>query len=191
MIKLLLLTLLLLTSVFADKVLYMNYKEVPKRVVKGEIFSITVKTLSTVEKFDNITYKFSKHYGLKLLTPTPQREFIGKYFLDKFYFLTTKDSARLPNIKASIEAEKSYPSLTITGKKLNVIALNPKENFSNIIANSFELVNYKTTSFDNRYNILVFVAKATNTDISSLKFQNVIKQGVESSILSHLDSRVT
>ncbi len=189
--KLLLLTLFLFSSLFGDKVLYTSYKETPKRVVKGEIFSIVVKTLSTVENFDDITYKFSKHYGLKLLDPAPKREFIGKYILDKFYFLTTRNSARLPNIQVSIEADIKYPSSYIYGKKLNVIALNPKKDFSNIIANSFELVNYKTTSFDNKYNIVVLVAKATNTDISKLHFKDVIKQGFESKSASHFNSRLT
>ena len=191
MIKLLLLTFFLLTSAFADKVLYMSYKDIPKRVVKGEIFSVTIKTLSTVEDFDDITYKFSNHYGLKVLNKTPEREFIGKYLLDKFYFLTTKNRARIPNITATIQAQEIYDSSSLVGKKLNVIALNPKDNFSNIIANSFNLVNYKTTSFDKKHNIVVFVATATNADISSLKFKNVFKQGVESSKLSYLDSRVT
>jgi len=190
-IKLLLLTFLLFTSAFADKVLYMSYKDLPKRVVKGEIFSVTIKTLSTVEDFDDITYKFSNHNGLKVLNQTPQREFIGKYLLDKFYFLTTKNYARIPDVTASIEAKKQYDSSFIRGKKLNVIALNPQENFSNIIANSFDLVNYKTTSFDNKYNIVVFLAKAQNADISKLHFKNVFKQGVESSKLSYLDSKVT
>jgi len=190
-IKLLLLTLLLFSSVFADKVLYMSYKNIPKRVVKGEIFSVTIKTLSTEEDFDDITYKFSNHNGLKVLNKTPQREFIGKYLLDKFYFLTTKNRARIPDITASIQAKESYDSSSVRGKRLNVIALNPQDNFSNIIANSFSLENYKTTSFDKEHNIVVFVAKATNTDIGSLKFNNVWKQGVESSTQSYLESRVT
>jgi len=190
-IKLLLLTFILFTSVYADKVLYMSYKDIPKRVVKGEIFSVTIKTLSTVEDFDDITYKFSNHYGLKVLNEIPEREFIGKYLLDKFYFLTTKNSARVPDITASIQSKDEYEPSSIKGKKLNVIALNPKKNFSNIIANSFSLENYKTTSFDREHNIVVFVAKATNTDISRLKFNNVWKQGIESSTLSYLNSRIT
>lgn len=192
MIKALLLTLFLLTSLFGDKVLYLSYKDVPKRVVKGEIFSITLKTLSTVSDYNDISYEFSAHRGLKVLNSVPQRTIHGKYLLDKFYFLTTSKRAKLPSITASLVSEKQqYDSTTILGKKLNVIALNPKKDFSNIIANSFELVDYKTTSFDNRYNIVIFIAKATNADITQLHFHNVLKQGIESYTDSYFDSRVT
>ena len=206
MIKALLLIFFLFTSLLADKVLYLSYKDVPKRVVKGEIFSVTLKILSTVKDYDDIGYEFSNYYGLEILNPIPHRELSGKYVLDKFFFKTTKSRAKLPTITASLiinsafdenssilemALETHYDTTRISGKKLNVITLNPKKNYSNIIANSFELVDYKTTSFDNKYNIIIFIAKATNTDITTLHFNNVRKQGIESSTESYLDSRVT
>jgi len=189
--KLLLLSILLLSSLFANKVLYSKYEEIPQRVVKGEIFNITIKTLSTVSDFDDINYKFSKYSGLKALNEIPHREYVGKYILDQFYFLTTRTKAKLPDVEISLIGDEEYETTTIIGEKLNVISLNPKRNFSNIIANSFELIEYKTTAFDKKHNIVVFVAKATNTTIKSMKFQNVSKQGVESSTDSYLDSRIT
>ena len=190
MIKLLLLTLLLLTPLFANKVIYTKYTEVPQRVVKGEIFNVTLKTLSTVKNKD-VKYRFKNYTGLKILNHTPQREYRGKYIFDKFFFLTTRSNARLPDINASIESDIEYETSFIPGEKLNVITLNPKKNFSNIIADSFELVEYKTTAFDNKRNIIVLVARATNSDIGSMKFQGVFKQGIESSTLSYQESRIT
>jgi len=72
-IKYLLLTLLFITSLYANKVIYLSYDEVPKRVIRGEIFPITLKALSTVRDFDDINYEFSNHSGLKILTDFPQR----------------------------------------------------------------------------------------------------------------------
>lgn len=190
MIKLLLLSLLFSLSLFANKVLYINYSETPKRVVKGEIFSVTVKTLSTVGQNEDINYKFSNHRGLEVLSSTPQREMRGKFLFDKFYFLTTKSKAKLPDIRASIN-DTEYDTSYLRGKRLNVITLNPKENFSNVIADSFELVDARTTSYDNRYNIVVFVAKATNTIIKDMRFNNVYKQGIESSKNDFQNSRIT
>ncbi len=191
MIKLLLLTLLLLTPLFANKVIYATYTEVPQRVVKGEIFSATLKTLSTVKYLDGVDYSFENHPGLKILNEIPEREYRGKYIYDKFFFLTTRSNAKLPDVNASLDSNLDYETAFIPGKKLNVITLNPKKNFSNIIADSFELVEYKTTTFDNKRNILVLVATATNSDIASMKFQGVFKQGVESSRPSYQDSRIT
>ena len=189
--KLLLLSLLLLSSLFANKVLYSKYDEIPQRVVKGEIFNVTLKTLSTVKNFDDLKYDFTNHQGIKVLNKIPHREYVGKYILDKFYFLATRTNAKLPNVEISLIADEEYPATSIIGEKLNVISLNPKRNYSNIIANSFELVEYKTTAFDKKNNIVVFVAKATNTTIGSMKFKNVSKQGIESSTESYLDSRIT
>lgn len=189
MIKILLLSLLFTLSLFANKVLYTSYKEIPKRVVKGEVFSVTLKTLSTVGQESHIKYKFRNYSGLKVLTTQPQRVKQGKFLLDKFYFLSTKTTAKLPDITISIDSahDKAY----LGGRRLNIITLNPKDNFSNIIANHLELVDARTTSYDNKHNILVFVAKAKNTYIKNMHFKNVFKQGIESSKNSFLNARIT
>ena len=212
--KLLLLTLLLISSLFASKVVYLSYDETPQRVVKGEIFPITIKALSTVRNFQNIEYTFSNHNGLKIFNTIPYREEKGKYYYETFYFTTTGNKARLPDIEATLitsddsniveestteiidvdyySNERVYYDTTILkGSKLNVITLNPKKDFSNIIANSFELVEYKTTSYDNNHNIIILVATAKNCNIDKMSFKGVYKQGVESISKSLFDSRIT
>ena len=189
--KLLLLTLLFCASLFANKVIYSNYENVPKRVVKGEVFSVTLKSLSTVRDFEDIDYKLLNLSGLKVLTEYPEREERGKYFYDTFYFLATQSWARLPDINATLIASQEYNSTIISGSKLNVITLNPKKNFSNILAKNFELLEFKTTSFDATHNIIVFVATAQSSNIKAMQFKNVFKQGVESVTESHLESRIT
>lgn len=174
-----------------QKVLYLSYEEVPKRVVKGEIFSITLKVLSTLKDKNNIEYKFTDNTGLKPLNLIPHREKRGKYLFERFYFLTTGTVARLPDIEAGIADSDQYKTTTLKGNELNVITLNPAKNFSNIIANSFDITDYKTTTFDDKHNIIIFIAEATNSDISAIKFNNVFKQGIESITESYLDSKVT
>ena len=189
--KLLLLSLLFLSSLYANKVIYLSYEKVPQRVVKGEIFPITLKSLSTVRDFEDIHYEFSHLSGLKMLTTSPDRVEKGKYFYDTFYLLSTQSWAKLPDVNATLIASQEYNSTYIRGDKLNIITLNPKKNFAKIIANSFELVEYKTTSYDKNHNIIVLVATATNCDISAMKFKNVYKQGIESMTESFLDSKIT
>ena len=208
--RLLLLSLVFLTSLFANetnttiennssveiplqKVLYLSFKETPKRVVQGEIFSITVKTLSTIKNFQSIEYKFSQSYGLESLNDVPYREETIKYFYDTFYFLVIKQKAKIPNITASLISSNSqiYQDTTLIGQKLDVIALNPKKEFANIIANSFELLNYKTTNFDQSHNIIVFNAVSNNCNLKVFKLNNVYKQGIESITESIYDSKIT
>ncbi|MBN2782247.1 MAG: hypothetical protein JXQ66_03295 [Campylobacterales bacterium] len=173
------------------KALYINYETIPQRVIKGEIFSVTLKTLSTTRDFTDIKYNFSSSYGLELLNEIPYRTFQDRYFFDTFYFYTTSNNAKLPNIKAELIADTKYKETLVDGIKLNVIALNPKQDFSNIIANSLELLDYRTTSFDDKHNIIVFEVNATNTKLEEMKFKNVYKQGIESVNGSYFESKIT
>ncbi|MBU1657959.1 hypothetical protein KKG72_02775 [bacterium] len=176
-----------------QKVLYISYAEVPKRVLKGEIFSLTIKTLSTIKNFTDIEYKLSGHKGLEILNPVPYREEKSKYYYDTFYFLATRSEAKLPDFTAYLvnDQEIDYKETTLLGTELNVITLNPKKDFSKIIANSFKLIEYKTTHYDNKHNIVIFVAEAENCDIKSLKLNNVYKQGIESLTDSIFNSKIT
>lgn len=194
--KLLLLTLFIFsTFLSANKVLYLSHEKMPYRVIKGEIFSITVKTISTVKNFDNIKYKFSNYSGLKALNTVPYREKKGVAFFETFNFLVTQSQAKLPDITASLtfdtEFEPTFESSTIDGPKINVITLNPKNNFSNVVANSLELVDYKTTTFDEKHNIIIFSIKAENSNLSAMKFKNVLKQGIESNDSTYVNPAIT
>jgi len=189
-IKPFLFLLLLISSLYANKVIYLSYDETPDRVVQGEIFTITLKALSTVKNFDDISYEFSNYHGIKLLDEVPQREQKGKFLYDTFHLLSTSRSIKLPDVKATLLASKEYNSTFIKGKTLNVIQLNPKKNFSNVIANSLELVKYKTTSYDTTHNIVIFVATAQNANLNTMHFKNVFKQGVESLNDSYLNSKI-
>jgi len=213
--KLLLLSLFFISSLLANKVIYLSYDELPDRVVKGEIFPITIKALSTVRDFQNIEYTFTNHNGLKVLNTIPYRKEKGKYYYETFYFSTTASQAKLPDIEATLittddnsldenlteiinidfadysDIDNYYDTTVLAGPKLNVVTLNPKKNFSNIIANNFELVEYKTTNYDNKHNIIVLVATAQNCNIEKMSFKGVYKQGIESVTSSYFDSRIT
>ena len=191
MSKLLFLALFFTLSLFGDQVVYLSYDNVPQRVIKGEIFAITLKSISTLADNSDISYVFSKASGIKILDELPLREIRGKYVYDTFHFLTTRSKASLPDIEASLIGEEEHDSTTLPGQSLNVITLNPKADFSNVIADSFELLEYKTTSYDNKHNIVIFVAQAKKCDINAMAFKNVKKQGVESVSESYEDSRIT
>ena len=177
-----------------QKILYLSFQDVPARVITGEVFSITIKTLSTIREFENINYNLSNCDGVMTLHKEPIREEDSKYFYDTFYFLATGKKAKLPDFTASLihnNPNIKYKDSTLHGAELNVVTLNPKKEFSNIIADSFEIVDYKTTSYDKNHNIMIFMAKATNCDIDALEINNVNKQGIESIENSYLDSKVT
>lgn len=180
-------------SYYTQKVLYLNYKDIPPRVLKGEIFSVTLKTLATIKNYAYIRYDLINYKGVEPLNDIPYTAEGDKYNYDTFYFLATQGKIRLPDFNASIVTNEPirYKSTLLKGQDLNVITLNPTKKYANIIANDFELVEYKTTSYDDKHNILIFIAEATNCDIKSLHLQNVYKQGIESIYQSIFDSRIT
>jgi len=188
-IRFLLLSLIFIAELYS-KVLYISDYNAPDRVIKGEIFPVTIKVLSTLGKQQKIKYNFVNIYGLKPLNYIPKRKINGNYYLETFYFLATSSRAKLPDIKAKIAFNDDSTTL-IMGSKLNVVELNPKDNFSNIIANSFDIVNYKTTSYDDKHNIIVLMAKATNSSLSAINFKNVYKQEIESIKKSYKNSKIT
>jgi len=191
-VKKLLLLLFFISSLYANKVLYLSYVDVPDRVIKGEVFSITIKTISTTRDFQSINYTFQKHSGLRILNTVPYRKKEAKFFLETFKFIATSNTASLPDITASLDAPIPYEATTLPGKKINVISLNPKKNYANIIADSLELQDYKTTSFDTTHNIIVFTLKAKNSNLETIIFNNVFKQGIESITKnSFVESKVT
>jgi hypothetical protein len=178
---------------YEQKVLYLSYEKIPQRVIQGEVFPITIKTLSTVRDYIDVSYELLGERGLKPLNHTPYREEKSKYIYDTFYFTAFSSDVRLPDFKASLIDARNikYKTTTLAGEELNVITLNPTKNFSQIIADSFELIDYKTTSYDNEHNIVIFVARAFNADLNALDLHGVFKQGIESLSGNHKESKIT
>ena len=192
-------TLLAESSEYSDtpevvqKVLYLNYAEQPERVYKGQIFTVTYKTLSTVEYFEDILYSFQQGRGVKVLNSEPERRTEGHYYYDTFYFLSTSRSLRLPNVTASIKFSDFHDdhSVTLAGKKIEVVTLNPTPGFSNLLAKSVEITNYKTTRYNQKYNIAVFSLRAEHSNIEAFSLKNAVEQGIESVVNDHNISTIT
>ncbi len=166
-----------------QKVLYLNYDYIPKRVIKGGLFFITVKILSVIPDIEDIEYTLSNAKGLEILNDaTPFRKQEERYFYDTFYFRVTSTDVRLPDIKASIVDYFgiSYKPTVLPGKTIEAIALNPRKNFSNIIAKDFKIKHYKTTTYDDLHSIVVFVAEAKQTFLADFHLNGVKSQGFES-----------
>ena len=178
----------------AQKVLYLSYINIPKRVIKGEIFSVTIKTVSVISDFEDIEYTLSDAQGVAILNDgIPYRKEKSRFFLDTFYFQATGTNVRLPDITATLKDYfgTTYQPTTLAGKRIEAIALNPRDDFCNIIAKDFVIKHYKTTSYDDRHNIVVFIAEAKQTFLKDFHLQNVIKQGFESLSDAIESSRMT
>ena len=166
-----------------QKVLYLSYVEVPKRVIKGELFSITIKTISVVQEFEDIEYTLKNQKGIEIVNDgIPYRKTTEHAFLDTFYFKATSSDIRLPDITATLKDYfgNTYPSTTLKAEPIEAIALNPTKDYCNIVAKSLNIDRYKTTSYDTTHNIVVFAVSAKQTFLKDFHLKNVTLQGFES-----------
>ena len=185
-------------SIFAQptqpQIVYLSYGSVPSKIINGEIFSITVKSLSTDSNYQDISFTFENGSNIVLIDDKATQAKEGNYFYDTFYFQATGSSATLPDIvaTASNDSHTAYPTTTtLKGQSLNIITLNPKSNFSNIIAEDFNLITHKITNYDKDNNIVLFTATATRSDLSRMKIKDVTKQGIESIDNSFMNPKIT
>ncbi|NOQ31493.1 MAG: hypothetical protein GQ570_10250 [Helicobacteraceae bacterium] len=165
-----------------QKVLYTSYENIPKKLFEDQIFTITIKTLSTLEYFDDIHYEFKNYKGLKILSDKAHRVISGQYYFDTFYFLCTSTEFKTPDIITSHIFNNTHKEneTMLLGENINVFKLNPNSKFSKIIAKDFTLKEYKTTSYNKEYNIVVFSAEAIGSNIETFNISSAIKQGFES-----------
>lgn len=165
-----------------QKVLYLNYVKVPERVYQGELFSLTIKALSTEDHFQEIEYDFRNGRGYERIETQTHRERDGRYFIDTFYFRCTSSKMRTPDIVASLRFSEFSVSATtrLAGKSVRVITLNPPETYANILADAFSITKYKTTRYNDKANIAIFTAKAKRSHIEAFHLKPFAKQGIES-----------
>jgi len=68
------------------KLLYQSYYELPKKLFKGQVFTLTIKALSAQKDYDSLDYNFSNEEGLTLLSDERERKINAPYFYDTFTF---------------------------------------------------------------------------------------------------------
>jgi hypothetical protein len=181
------------TPEVTQNILYCSYESVPDKVFKGQIFPITIKTLSTESYFQEIAYHFQDGRGLELLNEKPLTRHENHYYYHTFYFLATHDNIKTPNITVSlVYSEYIKDDLAyLSPLNISVVKLNPPKNYVNIIANDFRLTQYKTNHYDDEHNIAVFSTEADYAFIEAFVIPGGYKQGFESNSSTIEESKMT
>ena len=162
------------------KIIYWSYDSIPKRIINGQVYPVSIKYIITNPQFTSLRYTLNQTHT----TLTPIRSKSGIYHIDTLYLYNSNNTQYTPPITATAvnsDTNSSYPlTVQLQPKRLNVITLNPPKNFSGVIADNFKVTNYKTTTYDNQSNILLFFAKALHSNLKTMHFKNIAKQGLES-----------
>lgn len=164
------------------KLLYQSYHELPKKLFKGQIFTLTIKALSAKEDYKSLHYDFSNAQGVRLLSEEKIREVIEPYFYDTFYFQVTDNYVKTPDVTTSLIFENYSGGLqeVLKGQRIDAVRLNPKKDFSQVLANNFTVIEYKTTQYDDKHNIIVFSVEAEMANLKDFSLKAAKKEGIDS-----------
>lgn len=170
--------------------LNIEHSGLPSRAYVGEIIAVTIKLTPVETASGNIEYTLQNEEGLRIFSDTPRRQVKEDGVYDTFYFMVQSSSVRLPDITATLTST-GESSAVLSGSLLTASTLNPPSSYANVLADKFQIVNYKTTPYNNESNVVIFTAKAQRCDIGSFKLPNAIKQGFESKISNVGESQMT
>ncbi len=173
--------------------IYASYAEIPKQVFKDEIFSVTYKVIPALNNTTDIEYKFPKLHGVKVLNNIPIRSKEKHAYLDTFNFIAYTKYARFPDVNITLLGFNSevIASKLLQAEKLKVITLNPPQGFSNVLADSFTLIDYKTNKFDRKSNITVFTASSKRGSLKKFALKESMKEGFEALSDEYTESNMT
>ncbi|MDF1881570.1 hypothetical protein JHD50_09690 [Sulfurimonas sp. MAG313] len=164
------------------KLLYQSYFNPPEKLFKGQIFTITIKALSAQKDYESMNYSFSKARGIKRLNKDKEHHIQEPYFYDTFYFQVIGSSVRTPDVKTSLVfsdlTDTRYE--TLFGKSIQTVRLNPEKDFSKVLADKLNILDYKTSQYDNQHNIVVFSAEATMANLNDFSLHIANKEGIDS-----------
>lgn len=174
----------------APSALTLEFSNTPSRAYVGEIIPVTVKLTPANLASGNVEYTLQNDEGIRIFSETPQRSVKDDGVYDTFYFLVISGEARLPDITATLsatgETSQTLSGLTVEGKTLT-----PPSTYANVLADSLDIVNYKTTPYNNESNIVIFTVKAKRCNIGDFRIPNAIKQGFESKFPNVGESQMT
>ena len=180
----------LFSGITSSSGLSLEFSNLPTRPYVGEIIALSVKLTPIDIASGNIEYTLQNEEGIRIFSDTPRRSVKGDGVYDTFYFLVQSSSIRFPDVTATLTANGSS-SETLTGSSLSATTLSPPTGFANVLADKFQVINYKTTPYNNQSNVVIFTVKASRCNISDFSIPNAIKQGFESKLSNVGESQMT
>ena len=166
----------------AKQNIFLSYEKPPSNIVVNQQFSIKVKAIVTTQNFDKIKNRIIPQENLKVLNSdenwTKQDDYI---YYKTFYLRAKENNATFPQIFFELyKNDKLMASQKFPDVKLNIINLHTGKYFSNVVANSLDIVKVKTTKFDENNLMVVLEILAKNANLKDFKLSWVIRDGIDS-----------
>jgi len=162
--------------------IFISYEKLPSNIIVNQQFSIKVKAIVTTKNFDEIKNRIIPQKNFKVLNSDENWTKKDDYrYYKTFYLRAKKNSAIFPQIFFELHKNKKLiASQKFPDVKLNIIALHTGKYFSNIVANSIDVIKVKTTKFDEKNLMVVLEIVAKNANLKDFKLSWVIRDGIDS-----------
>ena len=162
--------------------IFLSYEKIPSSIIVNQQFAIKVKAIVATQNFDNIKDRVIPQKNFKVLNLDENWTKENDYrYYKTFYMRAKENNATFPQIflelfkNDQLIASQQFPEL-----KLNIISLHTDKYFSNIVADSLDIVKTKTTKFDENSLLVVLEIVAKDANLKDFKLSWVIRDGVDS-----------
>lgn len=149
-----------------------EYSYVPKKVYEKQVFPISFLTTSDPDR-NHISFRFSGNKKPVLQEPIIIRNGAKTFYT--FYFKTTDKLFQIPKISIRINGRYT----TLSGVKIPVKQLPPKDDFSGVIASGLKIKNYQVSTFDEKTNLVTISLEAHDANLEDIYIPSALKDGTE------------
>ena len=169
---------------------FLSYEKVPNRVYVGEVFTITLKAITTSRNYDKITTTISDNNNFEVLnknnawiaTENP------KILNTTLYLKVKKKANYIPGFTIRlIENGEVVETANIGRIEVETIKLNTDEIFSGVLAQSFDVISYFTNRFDEDNVIFTATFEANTGNLNDFNISMAEKSRVDILSESNLD----
>lgn len=181
------------SAMLSEEDLYLSYEVLPKRLYEHQVFSLTVKIVNTNKDNQAIWRAYGAMEGVKLLSKKPITSYDNYTIYDTYYFQVLAPTFKLPDFfyKLTRSDQERYKPKRLPGKYMTAVQLQYNQDFSHLLAESFEISGYKTTNYDNTHNIIVFSVKTRMGNVEDFNLTIALNQGFESAVYELPETRMT
>lgn len=168
------------------KNMILGASNIPKSVYEHQIFRVDLR-VDLQQRIDaDLNLTIDKNKDLIWLNKNSLSWLNGGKkgkFETTLWFEANSTKADLKNIEVVVNRNgEFFQKSSIAIKLPDILKIKNKENFANIAANSLKIKSYKTSSFNEKSNMVTLELSAQNTDLNSFYIdnKNIIDQGVDS-----------
>ncbi|MBU1667038.1 hypothetical protein KKC13_01390 [bacterium] len=149
-----------------------EYSYIPKKVYEKQVFPISFLTTNNPDN-NQISFSFSGNKKPVLEEPVIIRNGAKTFYT--FYFKTTEKLFQIPKILVEVNGRYT----TLSGVKIPVKKLPPKDNFSGVIASGLKIKNHQVSTFDESSNLIAIALEAHDANLEDIYVPSALKDGIE------------